>query len=256
MIPKGLAPRHYGDNTVTIEQSIEALAESNKAISASLITLADALRGFADRFGDKAEQAAERRVIIRKNGEVKTVPADEPDTLREKLAKRKATGKPEYQPRIQTTSRVIPAGQVSGVAEAPAPVEEKPAAPAPVAEAAKPAEVKAAAPAPEAPKPAEAKPEAPKAEQATEAKKENPFGVFPVDAEKLTAIDEAEKTKLAQSIFPWLQHAVTVDKAAIIGLFGKYSGKDASGMPKARNPMQLPVETFAAFLKDCAKLGA
>lgn len=227
-------------HTVTIEQSITDLASSHVKLTEAVVTLAKAIDAFADRF-EKAEQATEaRRVIVRKDGRVKTVPADEPETLREKMAARKATGKEEYQPRIQKTTRVIPAGQLSGEAEeTPAPAEAE-QAPAP--------EVKAETPAPKVEKPAPAKAEQPK--------KENPFGAFPIDAATLGEIDEEKKLALCEEIFPWLQHAVTVDKAAVIALFGKYSPKDEQGVPVARNPRQLPAATFAAFLADCAKLGA
>ncbi len=230
---------------MTIEQNICDLTSAAKELQSAVVTLTEAMQGFADRFPAKAEQAAERRTIIRKDGTVKTVPADEPDTLAEKMAKRKATGKPEYQPRIQKTSRVIPAGQISGEAEAEqAPAPEVKAAPA-------------AAPAPEA-KPAPAKEEKPapaKAEQAPA--KENPFGEFPIALSSVPEkVTEEQKKKLCEKVFPWLQRAVTVDKAAVINLFGKYSPKDEKGMPTARNPLQLPAETFAAFLADCARLGA
>lgn len=237
---------------MAIEQNICDLTSAAKELRAAVITLTEAMQGFADRFPVKAEQAAERRTVIRKDGTVKTVPADEPATLAEKMAKRKATGKPEYQPRIQKTSRVIPAGQISGEAEAeqaPAPEVKAAPAPAPAPEA------KAAPAKEEKPAPAKAEQAPAKAEQAPA--KENPFGKFPIALSEVgEKVTEEQKKKLCEKVFPWLQHAVTVDKAAVIGLFGKYSQKDEKGMPTARNPLQLPAETFAAFLADCARLGA
>ena len=224
-------------------ESNKALAEANKGLTARLITLEDCLKGLnmpkAEQAAEtpaqpEAEQAAKKRVIEGKTRK-RYVPEGEPETLKEKMAQRRDTGKPEYQPKIETRSRAIAEGtlQEEPQAEQAAPAEkpaEKPAEPAPV---------KAAAPV--------AKPQA---EQA-----ENPYGAFPVQFEHIKEVTDQVKTDIAAVLVPWIKRAVTIDKDAIISLFAKYSGIGEDGLPKVKNPKLLENDVFLKFVADCKALG-
>ena len=239
-----------GEIIVSIEETLgqlvesnKALAEANKGLTARLITLEDCLKGLSlppvEQAAEtpaqpEAEQAAKKRVVEGKNRK-RYIPEGEPETLKEKMAQRRDTGKPEYQPKIETRSRVIAEGalQEQPQAEQAAPAEkpaEKPAEPAPA---------KAAAPA-----------EKPQAEQA-----ENPYGSFPVQFEHIKEVTDQVRVDISAVLVPWIRHAITVDKKAVLAIFEKYSGIGADGLPKVKNPQNLSNDVFLKFVADCKALG-
>ncbi len=239
-----------GEIIVSIEETLgqlvesnKALAEANKGLTARLITLEDCLKGLSlppvEQAAEtpaqpEAEQAAKKRVVEGKNRK-RYIPEGEPETLKEKMAQRRDTGKPEYQPKIETRSRVIAEGtlQEQPQTEQEAPAEkpaEKPAEPAPA---------KAAAPA-----------EKPQAEQA-----ENPYGSFPVQFEHIKEVTDQVRVDISAVLVPWIRHAITVDKKAVLAIFEKYSGIGADGLPKVKNPQNLSNDVFLKFVADCKALG-
>lgn len=224
-------------------ESNKALAEANKGLTARLITLEDCLKGLnmpkAEQAAEtpaqpEAEQAAKKRVIEGKTRK-RYVPEGEPETLKEKMAQRRDTGKPEYQPKIETRSRVI----AEGTLQEPAQAEQAAPAEKPAEKPAEPAPVKAAAPA-----------EKPQAEQAG-----NPYGAFPVQFEHIKECTDQVKTDITAVLVPWIKRAITIDKDAIIGLFEKYSGLGEDGLPKVKNPKHLENDVFLKFVADCKALG-
>lgn len=239
-----------GEIIVSIEETLgqlvesnKALAEANKGLTARLITLEDCLKGLnmprAEQAAEtpaqpEAEQAAKKRVVEGKNRK-RYIPEGEPETLKEKMAQRRDTGKPEYQPKIETRSRVI----AEGTLQEPAQAEQAAPAEKPAEKPAEPAPVKAAAPA-----------EKPQAEQA-----ENPYGAFPVQFEHIKEVDDKVKTDIAAVLVPWIKRAITIDKDAIISLFAKYSGIGEDGLPKVKNPKYLENDVFLKFVADCKALG-
>lgn len=239
-----------GEIIVSIEETLgqlvesnKALAEANKGLTARLITLEDCLKGLSlppvEQAAEtpaqpEAEQAAKKRAVEGKNRK-RYIPEGEPETLKEKMAQRRDTGKPEYQPKIETRSRVIAEGtlQEQPQTEQEAPAEkpaEKPAEPAPA---------KAAAPA-----------EKPQAEQA-----ENPYGSFPVQFEHIKEVTDQVRVDISAVLVPWIRHAITVDKKAVLAIFEKYSGIGADGLPKVKNPQNLSNDVFLKFVADCKALG-
>lgn len=200
----------------TLGQLVEtnkALAESNKGLTARLISLEDCLKGLNPPQAEQAvetpvqpeaEQAPKKRVVEGKNRK-RYIPEGEPETLKEKLAQRRDTGKPEYQPKIETRSRVIAEGTLQEPAQA---------------------------------------------EQA-----ENPYGAFPVKFEHIKECTDQVKADISAVLVPWVKHAITVDKDAVISLFAKYSGTDANGLPKVKNPLHLENSVFLKFVADCKALG-
>ena len=205
-------------------ESNKALAEANKGLTARLITLEDCLKGLSlppvEQAAEtpaqpEAEQAAKKRVVEGKNRK-RYIPEDEPETLKEKMAQRRDTGKPEYQPKIETRSRVIAEGTL----------QEQPQA-------------EQAAPA-----------EKPQAEQA-----ENPYGSFPVQFEHIKEVTDQVRVDISAVLVPWIRHAITVDKKAVLAIFEKYSGIGADGLPKVKNPQNLSNDVFLKFVADCKALG-
>ena len=224
-------------------ESNKALAEANKGLTARLITLEDCLKGLnmpkAEQAAEtpaqpEAEQAPKKRVIEGKTRK-RYVPEGEPETLKEKMAQRRDTGKPEYQPKIETRSRVI----AEGTLQEPAQAEQAAPAEKPAEKPAEPAPAKAAAPA-----------EKPQAEQA-----ENPYGAFPVQFEHIKECTDQVRVDISAVLVPWIRHAITVDKKAVIGLFAKYAGVDENGVPKVKNPQNLSNDVFLKFVADCKALG-
>lgn len=227
-----------GEIIVSIEETLgqlvesnKALAEANKGLTARLITLEDCLKGLSL---PPVEQAAEKRVVEGKNRK-RYIPEGEPETLKEKMAQRRDTGKPEYQPKIETRSRVIAEGtlQEQPQTEQAAPAEK------PAEKSAEPAPAKAAAPA-----------EKPQAEQA-----ENPYGSFPVQFEHIKEVTDQVRVDISAVLVPWIRHAITVDKKAVLAIFEKYSGIGADGLPKVKNPQNLSNDVFLKFVADCKALG-
>lgn len=205
-------------------ESNKALAEANKGLTARLITLEDCLKGLSlppveqaaeTPVQPEAEQAAKKRVVEGKNRK-RYIPEGEPETLKEKMAQRRDTGKPEYQPKIETRSRVIAEGTL----------QEQP-------------QTEQAAPA-----------EKPQAEQA-----ENPYGSFPVQFEHIKEVTDQVRVDISAVLVPWIRHAITVDKKAVLAIFEKYSGIGADGLPKVKNPQNLSNDVFLKFVADCKALG-
>lgn len=239
-----------GEIIVSIEETLgqlvesnKALAEANKGLTARLITLEDCLKGLSlppvEQAAEtpaqpEAEQAAKKRVVEGKNRK-RYIPEGEPETLKEKMAQRRDTGKPEYQPKIETRSRVI----AEGTLQEPAQAEQIGGAAKPAEKPAEPAPVKAAAPA--------AKPQA---EQA-----ENPYGAFPVQFEHIKEVTDQVRVDISAVLVPWIRHAITVDKKAVLAIFEKYSGIGADGLPKVKNPQNLSNDVFLKFVADCKALG-
>lgn len=239
-----------GEIIVSIEETLgqlvesnKALAEANKGLTARLITLEDCLKGLSlppveqaaeTPVQPEAEQAAKKRVVEGKNRK-RYIPEGEPETLKEKMAQRRDTGKPEYQPKIETRSRVI----AEGTLQEPAQAEQIGGAAKPGEKPAEPAPVKAAAPA--------AKPQA---EQA-----ENPYGAFPVQFEHIKEVTDQVRVDISAVLVPWIRHAITVDKKAVLAIFEKYSGIGADGLPKVKNPQNLSNDVFLKFVADCKALG-
>lgn len=219
-------------------ESNRALAEANRGLIARLITLQNCLEGLGLPQAEQAEQAAPaaeqaaKRVVEGKNRK-RYIPEDEPDTLKEKLAQRRDTGKPEYQPRIETRTRVIAEGTLQARPRAEQAEQAERAAPA------KPQAEKATAPA--------AKPQA---EQA-----ENPYGAFPVQLEHIEEVSDQVRKDISAVLVPWIKHAITVDKNAVLEIFERYSGVGADGLPKVKNPQNLPNDVFLKFVADCKALG-
>lgn len=239
-----------GEIIVSIEETLgqlvesnKALAEANKGLTARLITLEDCLKGLSlppvEQAAEtpaqpEAEQAAKKRVIEGKTRK-RYVPEGEPETLKEKMAQRRDTGKPEYQPKIETRSRVI----AEGTLQEPAQAEQAAPAEKPAEKPVEPAPVKAAAPA-----------EKPQAEQA-----ENPYGSFPVQFEHIKEVTDQVRVDISAVLVPWIRHAITVDKKAVLAIFEKYSGIGADGLPKVKNPQNLSSDVFLKFVADCKALG-
>lgn len=239
-----------GEIIVSIEETLgqlvetnKALAEANKGLTARLITLEDCLKGLslppAEQAAEtpaqpEAEQAAKKRVVEGKNRK-RYIPEGEPETLKEKMAQRRDTGKPEYQPKIETRSRVI----AEGTLQEPAQAEQIGGAEKPAEKPAEPAPAKAAAPA-----------EKPQAEQA-----ENPYGSFPVQFEHIKEVTDQVRVDISAVLVPWIRHAITVDKKAVLAIFEKYSGIGADGLPKVKNPQNLSNDVFLKFVADCKALG-
>lgn len=235
-----------GEIIVSIEETLgqlvesnKALAEANKGLTARLITLEDCLKGLSLPPAEtpaqpEAEQAPKKRVIEGKTRK-RYVPEGEPETLKEKMAQRRDTGKPEYQPKIETRSRVI----AEGTLQEPAQAEQAAPAEKPAEKPVEPAPVKAAAPA-----------EKPQAEQA-----ENPYGAFPVQFEHIKECTDQVRVDISAVLVPWIRHAITIDKKAVIGLFAKYAGVDENGVPKVKNPQNLSNDVFLKFVADCKALG-
>ena len=239
-----------GEIIVSIEETLgqlvesnKALAEANKGLTARLITLEDCLKGLnmprAEQAAEtpaqpEAEQAAKKRVVEGKNRK-RYIPEGEPETLKEKMAQRRDTGKPEYQPKIETRSRVI----AEGTLQEPVQAEQIGGAAKPAEKPAEPAPVKAAAPA--------AKPQA---EQA-----ENSYGAFPVQFEHIKECTDQVRVDISAVLVPWVRHAITVDKKAVLAIFEKYSGLGEDGLPKVKNPTYLSNDVFLKFVADCKALG-
>ena len=239
-----------GEIIVSIEETLgqlvesnKALAEANKGLTARLITLEDCLKGLSlppvEQAAEtpaqpEAEQSAKKRVVEGKNRK-RYIPEGEPETLKEKMAQRRDTGKPEYQPKIETRSRVI----AEGTLQEPAQAEQAAPAEKPAEKPAEPAPAKAAAPA-----------EKPQAEQA-----ENPYGSFPVQFEHIKEVTDQVRVDISAVLVPWIRHAITVDKKAVLAIFEKYSGLGEDGLPKVKNPTYLSNDVFLKFVADCKALG-
>ena len=226
----------------TLGQLVESnrvLAEANKGLIARLITLEGCLKGLGLPQAEQAEQAA-KRVVEGKNRK-RYIPEDEPDTLKEKLAQRRDTGKPEYQPRIETRTRVIAEGTLQARPQAEQAEQAEQAAPAdePAEKPAEPALVKATAPA-----------DKPQAEQA-----QNPYGAFPVQLEHIEEVSDQVRKDISAVLVPWIKRAITIDKNAVLEIFERYSGVGADGLPKVKNPQNLPNDVFLKFVADCKALG-
>ena len=73
--------------------------------------------------------------------------------------------------------------------------------------------------------------------------------------EHIKEVTDQLRVDISAVLVPWIRHAITVDKKAVLAIFEKYSGIGADGLPKVKNPQNLSNDVFLKFVADCKALG-